>query len=126
MKRTEQGFTLVELVTVVTIMAILVTVAYPSFGSYIRKATRTEAQSTLMDWSIRQVNWRADHGSYNSDLQPSDSEYYAYSMTSTSTSFTLTATAKGTQTADEERGISCSTLTVTQLGTVGPEGCWSR
>lgn len=123
------GFSLVELMIAVAVIALLVTLSYPSFIHYVLKADRTNAQMTLQDWANRQEIWRADHPSYNTSINPSNTEDYTYSMVSTADSFTLTATAIGRQASDEEEGISCATLTLQQDGSAGPDGyqvCWAK
>lgn len=44
----QQGFTLIELMSVVTIIAVLMLVAYPSYSEYIKRGNRAEAQAYLM------------------------------------------------------------------------------
>ena len=82
------------------------------------------------NWANRQDIWRADNASYNTGINPSDDELYAYSIvTATSTSYTLTATAQGAQAYDEEKDVSCSSITVNQAGVTGPVGyedCWNH
>lgn len=127
MQKIKKGFSLVELIIVIAVIAILVTLSYPSYVSFIRKADRAEARVDLLDWANRQAVWRADHASYNSDINPVDTDLYTYTMVSTATSFTLTATATGAQTADEEDGVTCASITLDQAGTQGPAGyqaCW--
>lgn len=125
----KKGFTLVELMVVVAIVAILATLSYPSYVQFVRKADRSEAQADLQDWANRQEVWRADNMGYNTDINPPDTERYAYTMVSTATTFTLTATALGGQVADKEDGVSCTTMTLIQNGSPGPDGhqlCWGR
>jgi type IV pilus assembly protein PilE len=43
------GFTLIELMSVVVIIAVLTMVAYPAYQSFTVKANRAEAKSYLMD-----------------------------------------------------------------------------
>ena len=45
--RDESGFTLVEILVTLTIIAILVAIAVPSYLGYQRKATETTAESNL-------------------------------------------------------------------------------
>ena len=123
------GFSLVELMITIAVIAILVTLSYPSYIHFIRKAERSDAKMTLQDWANQQEIWRADHPTYSSTITPANTPTYTYSMTSTATSFTLTATAAGHQTDDKESGVSCSTLTFKQDGSPGPDGyqlCWGK
>ncbi len=127
MKKSRKGFSLIELMIVLALVAILIMLSYPSYVNFIRKADRAEARVTLLDWANRQEIWRADHISYNADINPANDENYTYSMVSTATSFTLTATAVGGQVADQDDGVSCATLTLDQAGVQGPSGhlaCW--
>ena len=129
MKKIRKGFSLIELMIVIAVVAILVTLSYPSYVSFINKADRAKARVELQDWANRQEVWRADHPSYNTDINPTDTGLYAYTIVATATSFTLTATALNDQTADKEGGTSCSSLTLNQAGIPGPAGheeCWGR
>lgn len=124
-----KGFTLVELMIVITIIAVLAILSYPSYVQFVRKADRAEAQADLQDWANRQEIWRADNMGYNTSINPPDTELYAYTIVSTATTFTLTATARGSQQADKEEGVSCATMTLAQNGSTGPDGhqlCWRR
>ena len=117
-----------ELMVVLSIISILVTLSYPSYVNFVRKADRADAQVDLLDWANRQEIWRADHISYSADINPDNTENYTYTITNlTPTSFTLTATAVGGQVNDKEDGVSCLTLTLQQDGQQGPSGhleCW--
>lgn len=44
----QQGFTLLEMMTVVVMVAILVTIAVPSYEEYARRASQAEAQSIML------------------------------------------------------------------------------
>jgi len=50
----KKGFTIIELMIVLVIVAILLAIAYPSYIKYVRKANRGDAQQLLMNWSINQ------------------------------------------------------------------------
>lgn len=50
----ESGFTLIELMIVVTIVGLLSMVAYPSYQDYIRRAERTAAMGFVAEMAQRQ------------------------------------------------------------------------
>ena len=60
--------TLLELLIVVTIVAILYSVALPSWNSQVQKARRADARNTLMLVQVEQEKYRADNGSYASSM----------------------------------------------------------
>lgn len=55
MKRTEaKGFTLIELMIAAAIIGILLAIAVPNYQDYIRKASRSAAQSELLELAALQ------------------------------------------------------------------------
>ena len=126
MKRepSKKGFSLVELMIVVAVVAILVALALPSYSRYVRKANRGEAQQLLMNWANNQEIWRANHTEYatTTELEEPTHDKYNFTLTArSSTEFTLTATATGDQLNDKERGRDCTPLTLDQSNTKGPQ-----
>lgn len=59
-----KGFTLIELMIVVAIVAILLMVAYPSYQTFLVKANRSEAKSYLMDLAQKQQLYFNDSRTY--------------------------------------------------------------
>lgn len=53
-KARQRGFTLIEAMIVVVILAILASIAYPSYLEQIRKANRSVAKSALLEMANRQ------------------------------------------------------------------------
>lgn len=119
----KNGFTLVELLVTIAIVAILSAVAYPSYLTHVQKTRRTEAQSELIELANRQEMYYLDHHVYATDLDSdlgmgadpliTENGYYSIktsSAVSTAFGFTLTATAINAQAADSD----CATLSITQ------------
>ena len=63
------GFTLIELMIVVAIVALLATVAYPSYMDQIRKGRRSDAIQGLAQVQQAQERWRAINPSYAPNAQ---------------------------------------------------------
>ena len=66
--RKHRGFTLIELVVVVAIIGILVSIAYPSYQSHLRKGRRAQAESFLMEVANGQQQYLLDARTYAPDL----------------------------------------------------------
>jgi len=140
------GFTVIELMIVVIIVAILVALAYPSYLNYTRKANRGDGQRLLMNWAVNQEIWRSNNSPYAPDTStdlppPADSEgrynFNAYLAVATpatcaglsgvpsATAYWLVAVAQGDQVNDVARdGTSCATLCLSSAGPKEPAVCW--
>lgn len=127
-KQTEKGFSLIELMITVAVVAILLALALPSYTHYIRKANRGEAQQLLLNWANNQEIWRAAHTTYaaqGSNLGVPSHTKYTFTVTGTTgTAYLLTATATGSQANDKEKGQSCTILTLNQSNTKTHATCW--
>lgn len=117
-----------ELMIVIVIVAILVSLAYPSYIQYIRKAKRGEAQQLLMNWSINQEIFRSNNVQYatTTQLPQPGHDHYNFTLPARSASvYTLQATATEDQLNDVSRdGVSCATLTLNESGQKLPAVCW--
>ena len=65
-----QGFTLIELVTVMAIVAILTAIAIPNYWAYIARSNRSEARSQLLIAANWVERWRTQSGSYAGAVLP--------------------------------------------------------
>lgn len=60
----QAGFTLVEVMVTVAIVAILASVALPSYQNYVRRGQLTEATNTLSDLRVRMEQFYQDNRAY--------------------------------------------------------------
>ena len=127
----KKGFTIIELMIVLVIVAILLAIAYPSYIKYVRKANRGDAQQLLMNWSINQEIWRSNNTSYATaaQLPAPASDHYDYEPSDLSgTTYTLTATAKDGDDQENDKSrdnlTDCNVLSLNQSGVKGPAACW--
>jgi len=127
-RKKHSGFTIIELMIVIAIVAILVALAYPSYSQYVMKARRGEAQQLLLNWSINQEIWRSNNTEYATLAQlpaPVHDDYNFSLPARSATAYTLQALAQDNQTNDKARdGTSCTTLTLNQSGVKTEAACW--
>ena len=62
--RAQKGFTLIEVMIVVGIVAILSAIAIPSYSEYVRRARITEATSTLGTMRLKMEQYFQDNRTY--------------------------------------------------------------
>jgi type IV pilus assembly protein PilE len=134
------GFTLIELMVVITIASILLGVAVPAYTSQMRKSRRTEARTALLDLAAREERFFSTNSAYTN--QPANlgyagafpvqvgSAYYQIDVTAASaTAFRATAAPINSQSADTSQ---CGTFTIdntglqTVTGATGAVTCWSK
>lgn len=130
MNKKISGFTLIELMIAVVVVAILVAVAVPSYRSYTVKGNRAAAQSYLMTIAQLQQQYLLDARAYattqtalNLAAPTNVSTYYTvtdpFTVGTAPNSFTITATPIGAQAND-----SCGALSIDNLGNKLPANCW--
>lgn len=59
-----RGFTLLELMVVVLVIAVLASLAFSGYQKEIRKSRRAEAKQVLADFSLREEKWRSNNTTY--------------------------------------------------------------
>lgn len=117
------GFTLVELMVVVTMIAILAAIAVPAYQDFVRKARRADAKRDLTAVQLAQERWRANNVAYTTTLVgsgglnwhvTSTEGYYTLAVTAANaTTYNITATpVSGKSQAND----SCGTFAVNESG----------
>jgi type IV pilus assembly protein PilE len=128
-KDAQHGFTLIELMITVAIVAILATIALPSYNQYIIKANRKAAQATMLDIAIREQQFLLANRAYASKAALEASGYalpdkvgssYGYDVTvPTTASYLITFTpTPGTKQASD------GPLTLNSEGVRTPADKW--
>ena|SRR5690554_5336444 len=128
-ERKHGGFTLIELMITVVILAVLAAIALPSYQEQVRKTRRTNAQSDLLELAAYMERYYGENFTYAGAALPfSESpkeggrKFYNLAITASSAnSFTLTASPKNSQSGDR-----CGAMTVAETGAHTPAqgDCW--
>lgn len=130
-----RGFTLIELMVTVAIVAILATIAYPLYLHQLVEGRRSAAEATLMDIAQREEQYVLDQRQYAAGADattvstnlsvtiPSNvTQFYSISVNAAAgppPGFTATAAPiAGTAQAGDV------TLTIDQTGSKQPTGIW--
>ncbi|MFC5697933.1 type IV pilin protein [Pseudomonas sp. GCM10022186] len=122
------GFTLIELMIAVAIVAILSAIAYPSYQQYVQRNKRVAAQEFMMLISSRQEQYLLDRRQYSNnvtalglttptEVSPNFDITIAPVNTDTPPTYTITASPKGSM-------AGTSTLTLNSLGQKTPADKW--
>ncbi len=67
MKRTQEAFTMIELMTVLAIIGVLAAIALPAYQNYLIRAQIAEGLSLTGPLTVAIVAYHNDNGSYPSD-----------------------------------------------------------
>jgi type IV pilus assembly protein PilE len=145
----QRGFTLIEVMIALVIIAIIAAVGYPSYTEYSNRGKRAEGKSALLRAAQQMERYYSINNCYpsnsancgsaassataltkanipaTSSTDPSIPGKYAISVTVNPQDFTLTATPNFTD-------AKCGTLTLTNTNVKGESGtdtvtnCWSK
>ncbi len=138
----EKGFTLIELMIIVVVIAILSAIAMPAYQEQIAKAKRADAAGTLVTAAQALERYYTSNGTYldaggnlaavfPTQVPDNGAAYYTVSAVSAgANNFTLRATRTGSMSSDP-----CGNLELSSTGTrslngndAGRDvaGCWRR
>ena len=131
MRKTMQGFTLIEVMIVVAIVAILAAVAYPSYQDSVTKSRRADAQGVLMGFAGAMERHYTNENTYTDAggiyTAPTETAKY-YTLTieaADSSTYTLRATPKNSQAGDGYLEI-LSTGVKRWNAASGLQNCWAK
>jgi len=100
--KTQHGFTLIELMIVVVVVAILSAIALPSYQDYVTRSKIPDAISNLAGKRVQMEQFFQDNRTYlaatacNNDTTSSQYFDFSCSVAATATTYTLAAVGKGT------------------------------
>jgi type IV pilus assembly protein PilE len=141
------GFTLVELIITVAILAILSALAWPTLQEAVQRSRRTDAMAALATIQQAQERWRANNLEYKSSLTSlpgaqatrSPDGHYDLSLTEDGLDRRVGYTARATVRSDSAQSADsrCQWLQVTVNGgnitytsssgtTAATDKCWAR
>jgi type IV pilus assembly protein PilE len=131
----QAGFTLIELMVTVAIVAILAAVAVPAYTDYVTRGKIPEATSTLASMRIQMEQYYQDNRNYNADdascgVSNPASGNFSYSCTGTNQTYKIVATGVAS------RGMTGFSYSIDQAGTrktedlpdgwgTPPASCWA-
>ena len=115
--KAQSGFTMIELMIVTAIVAILASIAIPSYNDYVTRSKIAEAVSKLSEGRVRMEQWFQDARTYQGGLgcatigspvaanaNPitfNDAKYFTYNCSTLgANTYVLTATGVATQGMD--------------------------
>lgn len=116
----QRGFTLIELMIVVVVIALLAAVALPNYTRYVQRGNRAQAMATLLQYA----NWMQQQYTINSSYQPGGTALTLPASINTSTKYTFTINASTPTTytlwaAPANTSDICGTFTLNNTGARG-------
>lgn len=140
---TQSGFTLIEAMITVAIVAILASIAMPAYNDYVRRAALTEAFGYLSDYRVKMEQYFQDNRNYGTTaggacangavapswngFAPSNRKYFDFScvLGATTAAYTITATGKSSAAGHVYSVNEANTQRTTQYKSASvTKNCW--
>jgi type IV pilus assembly protein PilE len=143
-RRASRGFTLIELMITVAIVAILAAVALPAYGDYVRRGQLPEAFAGMADLRVKMEQYYQDNRNYGAagcaDVSPpawaagtptltySGSQFFAFTcaLTNSGQGYTITAAGNNGRAIGHTYAITHANVrsTSTFKGSAVTATCW--
>jgi len=125
-----KGFTLIEIMIVVAIVAILVAVALPAYTDYVRRGNIPEATTCLSQWRTNMEQYFQDHRDYNTNpacatVVCAGKNFDVDLACPDATTYLITATGKtGTWMENFIFTLDQTNARTSDTPWAGPQACW--
>lgn len=131
--RMKKGFTLIELMIVVLVIAVLAAIAYPSYQQHVVKSRRAAAQACMQEVAQFMERYYTTNLKYTGAAVPAMqcrtdlARFYTIGLQGAATAKAFTVQATPTSAQNDPK---CGTLSANQVGTTGASGtsgaagCW--
>lgn len=135
-QRYSAGFTLIELMVTVAVVAILASIAYPSYTDYLRRGQVQEAPRVLSDYRARLEQYYQDNRTYGTGTpcplpNPPTGTYFQYICTGVDQTFSVVASPinttgllKGLSYAIDDQNNQTSSCTGCAWNFSNPQSTW--
>ena len=132
------GFTLIEVLVTVAVIAILAAVALPNYVDYVTRSKLVEAKTNLSDMRTRLEQYFLDNRAYpttcatyatgappaNTIYLPASIKNFAITCALAPTTYTITATGLGFTFTIDQTNLKQTTAVPSGWHTPNPNSCW--